>query len=107
MSKVENRYNLEVCTVCGEVFSTEYRAGWGWRDVDGKKVCSYTCQRKSETAGKKNPQRKRIAVKVVETGETYASMSECAGALGICYKTVYEGIHNGKDIKGMHLVEVK
>ena len=102
-----DEYNLNICTECGKVFSTEGRPGWGWKNVKGEKVCSYTCQRKSETRPKKAARiYNRVAVRIVETGEIFKSITECAARLNTTATALRHSIYEGKDYRGYHIERV-
>lgn len=100
------------CPICGEMFSPT--AEHAYKIGEGNKsqlVCTYSCMRKWE----KNPNKKKmgrnngckVAVKVVETGEVYDSITKCAKALKVANTTIYYCIYYGKTHKGLHIVKVE
>lgn len=96
------------CPECGKIFYPEYLMNWGWKSPSGELVCSYHCQRKSEKKmpKKKNPQRKRIPVRIVETGETFDSISDCSIHLNTSGANIYRCVHLGRTHKGLHIERV-
>lgn len=100
-----------MCPVCEKMFTPasehSYKIGKG---IKCQLVCSYTCERNWE----KNPKRpkkvcnngSKIAVKVLETGKQYDSITKCAKALKVSNTTIYHCIYYGKTHKGLHIVKV-
>lgn len=98
--------NEEICPVCGETYRPApehaYRVGNG----EGKLVCSYNCQREWE----KNPktfttkERKwvKVYVKVIETGEIFDSIKDCANRFKTSTTTIHRCMDHGKTYKGFH-----
>lgn len=99
------------CPICGEMFSPTaehaYKIGEG---VKSQLVCTYSCMRKWEKDPKKAKKvctnGCKIAVKVLETGKQYESITKCAKALKVSNTTIYHCIYYGKTLKGLHIVKV-
>ena len=84
---------------------------WGWLIGTGKitkPVCSYTCQRKWERnpALKINPLRKKVKIRIVETGEEFNSIAECVRHLNGTKSVIYRCIEQKKVYKGLHIERV-
>lgn len=105
------------CPICGKPFSPTvqhvYKAG---KSANRKFVCSYTCMRnweKNPELLKKAPTQKgkygnnRISVRVVETGEVFDTISDCATTLGISKSSVHRCIYYGDKVKGLHIEKVQ
>lgn len=99
------------CPVCGKMFipapEHSYKIGEG---IKGELVCTYSCMRKWEKNPKK-PKRvcnngKRTAVRVVETGKEYDTITKCAKALHVSGATIYNCLYHGKTIDGLHIEKV-
>lgn len=105
---MNERYKESICPECGKVFYPEYLLKWGWKNPEGENVCSYSCQRKSENKPKKkrNPSRERIPVRIVETGEVFRSISDCASEFGTSNMSIHKCIYQGKAYKGLHIERV-
>lgn len=104
---MNERYIIDVCPECGTEFSTEFRSAWGWKNVKGQNVCSYHCQRASETNRKPASSRiKRVPVRIVETGEVFESINQCAYHLGASYSMMHKCIYKGETYKKMHIERV-
>lgn len=96
----------EQCPVCQKMFAPAVEHAW---KVDRDLVCSYTCQRKGEkdpSMMKKTKSGKKIAVRVVETGETFESIRKCAKALNISNTMVHYCVRDGRTVKGLHIERV-
>lgn len=102
-------YKEKTCPVCGKSFYPTYYADWGWMTPNGKPVCSYTCQRKSEKNPKSisKPPKKRRAVRIIETGQIFDSIGECADFLGTQRTAIYNSLnHKGGRYKNIHLERI-
>ena len=102
-------FKNDVCPVCGKTFYPESMMEWGWKTPKGKNVCSYSCQRKSEKNPKSipKPQRKRRAVRIIETGKVFESVGECAIYLETSRTAIYNSLnHKGGRFKDFHLERV-
>ena len=103
------------CPICGKEFlpagQHAYKIGkTRWKQ---QLVCSYTCQRKWE----KNPKIKLVEnagcrcnhrkdVRIIETGETFSTIRDCAKHLGVSESSVYRAIYKDREVKGLHIEEV-
>jgi hypothetical protein len=110
----EQNYDKErTCPVCGKEFYPGFCYQWGWRignESNPQLVCSYKCQRKWETSPERNKKprqkRERIPVKIIETGEIFGSLSECASWLNTTATVIHNKIKNKKDFNGLHFERV-
>ena len=108
--------NEILCPVCGEWFKPAEEHSYYIRKNQKKLVCSYTCMRKWEkgeakklfpqSRGKRTSKR-YDAVRVVETGEIFGSIKECAIELKTTYSSVRQAITTGCHCRGFHIEEVK
>ena len=102
--------NKEVtCPICGKVFYPATCYMWGWKigsETAPKLVCSYTCQRKWERKPKKKPKRRRTPVRIVETGETFATISDCAAFFETSNNCISKALNLGVTIRDMHIERV-
>ncbi len=98
------------CPICKKKFYPIDIQGWGYRIGGNKMVCSYPCQRKWETdpdrENKLNPTRRRVPVRIVETGEVFNSVIECAARLNANGSLLSRYIRNNKAYKGLHIERV-
>ncbi len=109
---MNERYAPTVCPICNKEFRPEYYARWGW--VIGTEsapipVCSYKCQRqweKNPEAKKRKPAPKRIAVRIVETGEVFDSVQDCASYFNASTSTLYRCMRKGITYNRMHIERV-
>lgn len=102
-----------ICPICGKEFSPAPEHSYYINGNKLKLVCSYTCVRKWE----KNPKaqyssgisgkKAGIAVRFVETGEEFVSISECAEHLNTSYSIIDHCIRYGYPFKGVHIERVK
>lgn len=107
----DKEYKNEICPVCGEVFQISKFFRWGWligSESNPKPVCSYKCQRdwEKDPSKKKKPQVKRCAVRIVETGEVFESISDCALHFHTSASALRHSIYEGRDYKGFHIERV-
>lgn len=102
---------MEKCPVCGKEFLPaglhSYRIG---TNTKPKLVCTYTCQRKweqeQEKKKKRNKMRKGKLIRIVETGQTFKSVVECAEYLNVPTSELYRRIRTGALYKGYHMERV-
>lgn len=105
-------WDMVTCPVCGEDFLPAPQHGW--KIGEGKKaelVCTYSCQRKWEKASEKQretmrkPKRKRIAVRVIETGEVFESVAACAEHFNTSKTCIYK-CFRGLTYNNLHMERV-
>lgn len=105
------KWSEQECPICGKMFlpASEH----AWRIGRGQKsgfVCSYTCMRKWE----KDPKiklkvcnnGKKVKVRVVETGEVFNSITECAKKIGTSACAIHYCIYHGRTARGLHVEKV-
>ena len=116
------------CPVCGKMFNAapehSYTIGYGEKRGKNKKrlVCTYSCMRKWEKEQAEKPKKtslnkapvqrrnipyKSVAVRIVETGETFSSLDECAKHLNTVGSNIGYGLKTGKGYKGYHFEKVE
>lgn len=102
---------MKRCPICGKEYLPAAQHGWAIKEGTKKElVCSYTCQRKYE----KNPKMKikkrsnkaKIAVKVIETGEEFKSITECAEHFNVSTTTIHHCLYHFKTLNGLHLTQI-
>lgn len=107
---------VRTCPVCGEKFKPAKEHAYHIEQNKNKLVCTYSCMRKWQSGnakklipmrGKKKKSKKYGAVKIVETGEIFRSISECAIHLNRPTGNVYQSIVTGVRCNGFHIVEVE
>ena len=105
---MNEHYVEKVCPVCGKVFYPGYLMMWGWKNPSDELVCSYRCQRKSEKKPKstRKPLRSMVAVRIVETGQVFESISDCAAHFHTSTSALRHSIYEGRDYKGYHIERV-
>ena len=104
---------MRTCPVCGKEFLPAGQHSWmiGDRPSQQELVCSYSCMRKWETdPNRKKKKRctngKKKKVRIVETGQVFDSMQECADALGISGTAVHYCVYYGRTADGLHIEKV-
>lgn len=102
---------VHICPQCEEEFYIAPYQEWGWLVGEGckaKPVCSYSCQRKWEKEHTTRPkqQRKRVPVKIRETGEVFRSISDCASYLNTSCNSIYRCIDRGIPFYDIHIERV-
>ena len=115
MADVYASWVMRTCPICKKEFLPAGQHGWKIGDSPSyeEPVCSYTCQRKWEKNRKKAPKHNPYgfgmakAVRIVETGEKFRTITECAKHLGVSSSVVSYCLHHGKVYKGMHIEKVK
>ena len=102
------------CPVCGKKFKPAEEHIYHIGKHHNKLVCTYTCMRKwqkGEAEKKSKPEKRRIRkfspVRIVETGETFNSVRECAEHLKASQPGVFKAIHTGTRIYGFHVIIVE
>lgn len=103
---------MRKCPICGKEFLPaglhSYKIG---TNTKPKLVCTYTCQRKWEREQEEKDKRKKKhkgkLVKIVETGETFKSVVECANRLNAPVEYLYSCIKRGTAYKGYHIERVR
>ena len=105
---------MRTCPVCKEEFLPAGQHSWMIGDIPSKQelVCTYPCMRKWETdPSRKKKKRctngKKIKVRVIETGEVFDSMQECAEALGASATTVHRCLYKHRSYNGLHIEKVR
>lgn len=105
-----------LCPVCGEMFQPAEQHAYYIGKNHKKRVCTYSCMRKWEkgevkklfSQGRKQRENKRYsAIRIVDTGETFGSIKECAEHLNTKSQNVYQAIKTGYLCFGFHIEEVK
>jgi hypothetical protein len=102
---------MQKCPVCGKEFLPaglhSYKIGTAASQQ--KLVCTYTCQCKweREQEEKKKKRRKGKLVRIVETGETFKSVIECAKYLNAPPENLYKCINRGLTYNGYHIERVR
>lgn len=99
------------CPVCGKMFRPApehaYYIGKNKRNL----CCTYSCMRNYEKNKKTLPvekrTKKRIPVRIIETGETFESIKACAKHLDTACSNVNRAAKYGYTCKGYHLQEMK
>ncbi len=100
------------CPICGKEFLPAGQHYWKIGDIPSKEqlVCTYSCMRKWEKLPKKKRKlkanNKAVEVRVVETGQIFGSIEECAEALNVSDKTIRNCIYYYRTAKGMHIEKV-
>ena len=99
------------CPVCGKMFKPAPEHAYYIGKNRNNYCCSYTCMRNNEKYNTiMNVSRKRkqgISVRIAETGETFASINECAKHLDIHYALVYRALMASATCKGYHIEAVE
>lgn len=101
------------CPVCGKMFKPAPEHIYCIEHNKKKLVCSYTCTRKWEKGeieklfAPKPKNKKYSAIRIVETGETFKSIQECAVHLKAQYSGVQRALQKGYACHGYHIEEVK
>ena len=101
------------CPVCGELFAPAEEHSYYIEHNKRKLVCTYTCMRKWEKGevkrlfAPKPKNRKYGDIRIVETGETFKSIGECAVHLKAAYSGVLRALQRGYICKGYHIEEVR
>lgn len=102
---------MKKCPVCGKEFLPAGLHSYkiGTNSCHLKLVCTYTCQRKweQEQEEKRKKKRKGKLIRIVETGETFKSVVECAKHLNAPPENLYRCIKSGKTYKGYHIERVR
>ena len=109
------------CPVCGEMFKAADEHSYKIGKNRNKLVCTYSCMRKwekGEVKKPKKPQRKTpvkrqynaregVAVRIIETGETFKSIYECSKHLQTYSANIRYSLKTGNGYKGYHFEKVK
>lgn len=101
------------CPICGKMFKPAEEHSYYIEHNKRKLVCSYTCMRKWEKGevaklfAPKPKNKKYSAIRIVETGETFKSIQECAVHLKVHYSGVQRALLKGYTCHGYHIEEVK
>ena len=101
------------CPVCGELFKPAEEHSYHIEYNKRKLVCTYTCMRKWEKGEAKRlfapkpKNRKYGDIRIVETGETFKTIQECATHLKAQYSGVQRALQKGYLCHGYHIEEVK
>ena len=102
---------MRTCPLCGKEFLPAGMHSWtiGNNSMTQELVCSYTCMRKWE----KNPKRKndysigkKVKVRVIETGEVFDSIKQCAAKLRTSTSSIHNCIYKGRTSRGFHIEKV-
>ena len=102
-----------VCPICGKMFKPAPEHIYSVGKNKKKLACSYTCVRKWEKGevarlfAPKPKNKKYSAIRIVETGETFKSIQECAVHIGAAYSGVQRALLKGYTCHGYHIEEVK
>ena len=108
---MNEHYTKFVCPVCGKVFYPAVSELWGWKIGETcrpKLVCSYKCQREWENKPRKKSRinRKRVAVKIVETGEIFECIEDCANKFDVSASWLSKCLRTGRAYNGIHIERV-
>ena len=104
------------CPVCGEMFKPAEEHSYHIEGNKEKLVCTYSCMRKWQTekgrkrtpgSRGKNKGKHYGAVRIVETGEVFENIKDCAAYLDRQPCNVYQAIISGCCCSGYHIEEVK
>lgn len=99
------------CPVCGKMFKPAPEHAYYITKNRRNLCCSYSCMREWEKNKTALPierrEKKRIPVRIVETGETFPSIKACAKHLDTVCSNVNRAVQYGYVCKGYHLQEVK
>lgn len=110
MSDSYTPWLMQICPICGKEFLPASQHYWRIGDVPSRErlVCSYSCMRKWEKTpkNKRKVDRKRVAVRILETGEVFESVADCAKHLGIPRDRVSKMLYNGRAYNGYHIEKV-
>lgn len=109
MKDTSIHWQMRTCPVCGKEFLPAGQHSWiiGNNFSKQELVCTYSCMRKWE----KNPKKRsrvcengrRVKVRVVETGEVFNSISECARKLKTSTCSIHYSIYYGRTARGLHV----
>lgn len=106
-------WEMRKCPVCGKEFLPTGLHSYkiGTVASEQKLVCTYTCQRKWEKEQEEKAKRKKShkgkLVRIVETGETFKSVVECAARLNTYPANLYKCISKGITYNGYHIERVR
>jgi DNA repair exonuclease SbcCD ATPase subunit len=106
-------WQMKKCPVCGKEFlpAGQHSYKIGNAETTEKLVCTYTCQRKWEREQEEKQNRKKMRkgklIKIVETGETFKSVVECANRLNVEPTELYQCINRGIAYNGYHIERVR
>lgn len=101
------------CPVCGKMFKPAPEHSYSIENNKKRYVCSWTCMRKWEKGETEKlfapkPKNKKYGdIRIVETGETFKSIQECAVHLKAQYSGVQRALQKGYKCHGYHIVDVK
>ena len=104
------------CPVCGKKFKPAEEHIYHIGKRHNKLVCTYTCMRKwqrgevKELSPHRREKKKNVkygAVRIIETGEIFETIRECAAYLNRQTGNVYQSIITGGGCNGCHIEEVK
>jgi hypothetical protein len=99
------------CPVCGKKFNPAPEHAYYIGKNRKNFCCSYTCMRNNEKHKTVVPINKKpkygTAVRIVETGETFRSIKQCAEHLDVYYSSVRKAVINGYTCKGYHIEAVE
>lgn len=103
----------KTCPVCGKEFLPAPEHSYFVDNNKQKLVCSYTCVRKREKeleaqcSTRSICTKDGISVRLVETGEEFKSISECARHLNTARSIINHCVKNGYPFKGIHIERIK
>lgn len=104
-------WEMRKCPVCGKKFLPAGQHGYkiGNAETTEKLVCTYTCMRKWEREQEEKSKKKHKGkpVRIVETGETFKSVVECAAHLNTYPANLYKCISRGITYNGYHIERVR
>ena len=104
--------NSRKCPICGEMFSPAAEHSYYIAENKRNLVCSWTCVRKWEKKQKaafygcSNQSRKRLEVRIIETGEMFDSITECARHLGVSHSYARKMLSHKYAYNGLHIERV-
>lgn len=102
---------MRKCPICGKEFlpAGQHSYKIGTIVKQQKLVCTYTCMRKweREQEEKNKKRHKGKLIRIVETGETFKSIVECAAYLNTQPCELYRRIRTGEPYKGYHIERVR
>lgn len=102
-------FSGKTCPVRGKEFMPAPQHGWLiGSELCPTPVCSYSCQRKWEKTHtiKSRQTTNRIPVRIVETGETFKSISACADKFGVDDSVIRHRLKTGETYSGLHIERV-
>lgn len=109
----ENNVSQIACPICGKMFKPAPEHIYSVGKNKKKLAYSYTCVRKWEKGEVKKlfapkvKNKKYGEIIIVETGETFKTITECAAHLKAQYSGVQRALQKGYTCHGYHIEEVK